>query len=123
MTEKNAFRMFYVQGLEYDLSRSYFERHGVYKPVDRKVRPVPTTLPENQKSRRSFPENPLKNLREVQLFPPEFAPTQKMTRERMEGLKINESGYLWPEEEKLLRHVLCSKRGSHRVRRIRKGEV
>jgi hypothetical protein len=25
----------------------------------------------------------------------------------MEGLKVNESGFLWPEEEKLLWHVLC----------------
>ncbi|KAJ8462647.1 hypothetical protein ONZ51_g10761 [Trametes cubensis] len=79
--------------------------YGAYKPVDRRVKPVPGVFPEDARVVRQFPEDPLASLQPLTPHPPDFVPTMKLTRERMEGLKINADGFLWPEEEKLLKHI------------------
>ncbi|KDR76049.1 hypothetical protein GALMADRAFT_23234, partial [Galerina marginata CBS 339.88] len=38
--------------------------------------------------------------------PPEFSPTKKITEARMAELKVNSQGFLWPEEEKLFKHIM-----------------
>jgi len=38
--------------------------------------------------------------------PPLFIPSKKITKERMEELNINSTGYLLPEEEKLFQHIM-----------------
>ncbi|KDR84199.1 hypothetical protein GALMADRAFT_21209, partial [Galerina marginata CBS 339.88] len=38
--------------------------------------------------------------------PPEFMPTKKITEARMTELNVNSQGFLWPEEEKLFKHVM-----------------
>ncbi|KIJ59098.1 hypothetical protein HYDPIDRAFT_75131, partial [Hydnomerulius pinastri MD-312] len=38
--------------------------------------------------------------------PPPFSPTAKLTRERLDEINVNSSGFLWPEEVKLLEQVL-----------------
>ena len=77
-----------------------------YKTVDRKVKPVSGTFPQEALVRRSFPHNPLDGLPVLSKNPPEFIPTQHMTLERMKILEINSTGFLWPEEEKLFQHVM-----------------
>ena len=38
--------------------------------------------------------------------PPEFTPTEYKTEENLAKLNINQDGFLWPEEEKLFRHIM-----------------
>ena len=77
-----------------------------YKRVDQKVRPVPSMIPYDMKTRRQYPEDPLHNLPNLPHHPPEFKPTPKVTTERMASLGIDKNQELWPEEKKLLQHVL-----------------
>ena len=77
-----------------------------YKKVDQKVRPIPGIIPEHQKPRRQFPEDPLRNLPILPFHPPDFTPTARVTAERMESLNIHNHEELWPEERKLLQHVI-----------------
>ncbi|KAI0349170.1 hypothetical protein OH77DRAFT_1381348, partial [Trametes cingulata] len=72
--------------------------YGVYKPVDRRVKPVPGVFPEDARVVRRFPENPLDSLQPLTPNPPEFVPTAKLTQERMDNMKINAKKFLWPEE-------------------------
>jgi hypothetical protein len=73
-----------------------------YKPVERHVRTVATTLPEECYVKRRFPEDPLKSLtllttRLAAVF--EFG--ESLTKERWEALKAGEDGFLWEEEVRL----------------------
>ena len=77
-----------------------------YKKVCDKVRPVNRQIPEHQKPRRQFPEDPLLNLPYLPFHPPNFVPSSKITNERMEELAIDQHEDLWPEERKLLQYVL-----------------
>ena len=77
-----------------------------YKVVDKKVRPIPMQIPEHQQTRRQIPEDPLLNLPFLPFHPPTFVPSSKLTEERMETLAIDKRTDLWPEEQKLLQHVL-----------------
>ena len=52
--------------------------------------------------------DPMLTLPLLPAHPPEFAPTSRLTAERMDGLKVNKDGFLWPEEEKLMKHILCT---------------
>ena len=72
-----------------------------YKPVHKKHRPVPATFPEDARVTRQFPEDPLLSLPYLSPNPPEFTPTPRLTQARLDILKINPDGFLWPEEEKL----------------------
>jgi hypothetical protein len=38
--------------------------------------------------------------------PPDFVPGQRLTQDRLDALELNRSDFLWPEELKLLQHVL-----------------
>jgi hypothetical protein len=79
-----------------------------YKPVDRKVTPIPGTLPEEFKVVRRFPEDPLLTLPAVPKLPPEFSPGTRLNEERWEKIKsqLEEIGFLWPEEIKLVGYIL-----------------
>ena len=77
-----------------------------YKAVDKRKRPVPNTFPEELKTTRKFPSDPLENLPLLPTNPPEFTPTKKLTAERMEKLQLDKNDYLTKEENKLLKHVL-----------------
>ena len=78
----------------------------VYKPVDRKVKPVPGIFPEDARVIRKFPEDPLKSLPSLPVKPPKFIPTEKITKDRLKEIETNKDGFLSPEEEKLLIHML-----------------
>ena len=78
-----------------------------YKCVAQKVRPINMKFPEWMKPKRKFPEDPLLNLPKLPHHPPDFQPTPKITAEHMESLGIATHDELWPEERKLLQHVIC----------------
>ena len=80
----------------------------MYKRVDRKIKPVPVVFPEDARVVRNFPENPLLSLPALPFRPPEFTQDTngRLTQERLEAMNINPKGFLWPEEEKLFKHIL-----------------
>jgi transposase InsO family protein len=79
----------------------------MYKRVDKKIKPVSTSFPvEECYVHRRIPVNPLLTLPKLPFYPPEFLPTRKITTERLKILKINEKGFLLPEEEKLFKHIM-----------------
>ena len=77
-----------------------------YKPVDRRVRPISGTFPQEALVRRKFPHNPLEGLPLLSKNPPEFVPSKRITAERLKLMDINGEGFLWPEEEKLFIQVM-----------------
>jgi hypothetical protein len=79
--------------------------HGMYKPADRRVRPVKGIYPEDARVTRRLPADPLSNLPVLPTHPPHFKPSKKITNERLDILNINPEGFLWPEEEKLFQHI------------------
>ncbi|KAG9223332.1 hypothetical protein CCMSSC00406_0008936 [Pleurotus cornucopiae] len=83
-----------------------FKAFGAYKRVAQKVHPVSGTYPEDAKVSRSMPEDPLDSLPPLPKDPPEFLPTEKLTKERIEAMEINKDNFLLPEEEKLFKHIL-----------------
>ncbi|KAF8575602.1 hypothetical protein K439DRAFT_1369589 [Ramaria rubella] len=83
-----------------------------YKPVERKVRPVPTTLPEDLHIKRRFPEDPLLSLTNL---PTQPLPIQnfgeRLTRERWEALRIGEGGFLMEDTGDMTQNVPREKCG------------
>lgn len=77
-----------------------------YKRVDKKVKPIPTTFPEDCLVRRCIPEDPLLTLPPLPYHPPNFVPTYRISEERMDILDVNGKGFLWPEEERLFKHIM-----------------
>ena len=77
-----------------------------YKTVDRRVRPVSGTFPQEARVHRTFPHNPLEGMSILLRNLPEFTPTKKITAERLEMINVNGDGFLWPEEEKLFVQVM-----------------
>ena len=77
-----------------------------YKKVDRKVRPVSASLPEDYRIIRRIPVDPLLSLPPLPLHPPDFTPGTRLTQERLDDLELNRYNFLWPEEVKLLTHIL-----------------
>ena len=82
-----------------------------YKRVDKKVKPVSTTFPEDYYIHRCIPKDPLLTLPPLPYHPPDFVPTSKFSKDRMEILNVNSKNFLWPEEEKLFKHIM--KKPSH----------
>lgn len=78
----------------------------MYKTVDRKVKPVSGTFPQEARVIRKFPHDPLEGLRELPTHPPEFSPSEKISWERLKLLNINGEGFLWLEEERLFQQVM-----------------
>ena len=79
---------------------------GAYKRVDVRVKPVPGVFPQEATVYRRFPNDPLANLPLLPKNPPEFIPSEKITQERMDAINVNAKGFLWPEEEKLFKHIM-----------------
>ena len=92
---------------DYDLQSLYAARiYTAYKPVDRRVRPISGSFPQEALVRRSFPHDPLEGLPSLSRNPPHFTPTKKISEERLKSININGDGFLWPEEEKLFAQVM-----------------
>jgi hypothetical protein len=97
---------------EIDWRDEYDERYQdvkvyKYKTVDKKVKPVPGTVPDSARVVRRIPEDPLLTLPLLSTDPPEFEPTTKITVERMAMLGIDANTELWPKEKRLFKHVMA----------------
>ena len=79
---------------------------GAYKKVDVRVKPVPGVFPQEATVYRRFPNDPLANLPLLLKNPPEFIPSEKISQERMDIINVNSKSFLWPEEEKLFKHIM-----------------
>ncbi|KAF5355069.1 hypothetical protein D9756_005757 [Leucocoprinus leucothites] len=77
-----------------------------YKKVANRIKPVSTTLPENYRIVRRIPTDPLESMPLLPTHPPKFAPGTRYTLERMQSMNINPDSFLWPEEEKLVHHLI-----------------
>jgi hypothetical protein len=78
-----------------------------YKPVALKVRPVYTELPDKYRIKRGVKGDPLEGIPRLETKPPSFTPTGRYTQERMEIMdKIHSGDFLWPEERKLVHHLM-----------------
>ena len=77
-----------------------------YKKVANRIKPVATTLPEEFRIVRKIPRDPLAGLPVLPKKPPEFIAGKRYTLERKEAMKVNEGGFLWPEEERLVHHLI-----------------
>ncbi|KAG0701247.1 hypothetical protein DFH29DRAFT_1000435 [Suillus ampliporus] len=83
-------------------------RTFTYKKVANKVKPVATTMPAHARIIRRFPEDPLGSLPVLFPTPPEFVPGKRLMQDRIEELGIFQNEFLWPEEQKLVAHVLTN---------------
>lgn len=77
-----------------------------YKRVDKKVKPVSGTFPEEARVIRQIPSDPMTTLPHLSRHPPTFVPSKHLTQERLDSLKINSNNFLLPEEEKLFQQVM-----------------
>jgi hypothetical protein len=77
-----------------------------YKKVAKKVRPVPTSLPEDFRCIRRIPVDPLSSLPPLPFHPPTFTPGARLTQERLDALDLNHHSFLWPRELDLLHYIL-----------------
>jgi hypothetical protein len=77
-----------------------------YKTVDRKINPAPGVTPENAKTIRNFPENPLDSLPAIPLIPPPFKDGRRVTKNRLEKLNLNANGFLSAEELRIFEYIL-----------------
>lgn len=110
-TQEQSFQTFAHNNSIHSLSLSKIEQKKTkkpkkYKPVDKRTQPVAATLPEEYRIIRKFPSNPLDTLPELPTLPPDFTPGIRYTAERMKDQNINADGFLWPEEEKLVHHII-----------------
>lgn len=87
---------------EDDAQRVLALQKRTYKKVANKVRPVPASLPEKHRVVRYRPGDPLEGMAEVPAVAPDFIPGTRYTQERYEAANVNPSGFLWPEEVKLV---------------------
>ncbi|KAJ3781161.1 hypothetical protein GGU10DRAFT_379826 [Lentinula aff. detonsa] len=70
-----------------------------YKPVAKRVQPVPATLPEKFRVIRHIPTDPLEQMPMLLPISPPFTPTGRYTQERKEFIDDAHNGsFLWPEE-------------------------
>lgn len=79
---------------------------GMYKKAEKRIKPVPAVYPEDARTHRRIPVDPLLDLPPLPVHPPVFTPTEKTTQERLEGMEINADGHLWPEEVKLFQWIV-----------------
>ena len=78
-----------------------------YKPVDKKVRPIKGTLPEEFRIVRKIKGDPLAELPKLDPNPPDFVPTGHYTQERKEHMDhVHDQEFLLPEEMKAVHHLL-----------------
>jgi hypothetical protein len=83
-----------------------------YKPVDRKVKPVPTTMPKDAIPKRRFPEDPLASMTPLTPRPPAIVKYgTRLTKERWEQLKVDRD-FLTEEEVKLAFEILVRNEGA-----------
>jgi len=79
-----------------------------YKKVATHIWPVWMTLPEEYCIVRRIPSDPLLSLPILPTHLPNFILSEKFTQEHREKMNSNVSGFLWPEEEKLVLFLIIA---------------
>ncbi|KZT31584.1 hypothetical protein SISSUDRAFT_958843, partial [Sistotremastrum suecicum HHB10207 ss-3] len=79
-----------------------------YKPVAKKINPVPGTMPEDFKIIRRFPEDPLLSLPSVSTNFDSFSFGSRLTPDRWAVIekKMADANFLWPQEILMFRQIL-----------------
>jgi hypothetical protein len=77
-----------------------------YRKVEDRIQPIATQLPEEFRIVHNIIGDPLENMPVLPTHPPDFVPGLQYTQERYEKLQLNPDGFLWPEEEKLVHHLV-----------------
>lgn len=78
-----------------------------YKPVAKKVRPVPATLPDKFRIKRVIEGDPLEHIPRLPINPPEFEATGRYTQARKEIIdKVHPGTFLWPAERRLMHYFM-----------------
>src|SRR6201996_6540436 len=84
-----------------------------YKPIALKIRPIETELPSRFRIIREIKGNPLENLPQLPTQLADFQPTGRYTAECKEQFdKVHDTGFLLPEEQKLIHQFMCLQNGS-----------
>ncbi|KIM21722.1 hypothetical protein M408DRAFT_45311, partial [Serendipita vermifera MAFF 305830] len=65
-----------------------------YKPVSKKIRPVPGVMPEEARTIRRFPSDPLEGYTPPPVNPPPFEDGERVTRKRLDEANYFASGFL-----------------------------
>ncbi|KAJ8694932.1 hypothetical protein PTI98_007564 [Pleurotus ostreatus] len=71
-----------------------FKAYTAYKRVGQKIHLVSGVYPEDAK------------VNELLTQLPDFIPTERLTEERISMMEVNKDNFLWPDEEKLFKHIL-----------------
>ena len=79
-----------------------------YKPVAKKIRSVVAWVDGEFRITRTLPDDPLLGLPSLPMHPPDFIPGECFTQERADTLDLNPVNWLWPEEVKLCRWIICT---------------
>ena len=89
----------------FDLPHAVFTK---YKPVARKVNPVPGIIPDEFKNVRRFPHDPLEGLPSVPTHPPPFTAGFRLTDDRWNLIRedLVSKSKLLPAEIELVAHIL-----------------
>ena len=77
-----------------------------YKPVAKKVRPIPTAMPVEFRVDRREVSDPLADLPVLPYHPPPFIPGSRFTAARAEELDLDPAKFLWPAELDLVRWLV-----------------
>jgi hypothetical protein len=80
-----------------------------YRKAEDRIQPITTQLPEEFRIIRNIIGDPLENMPVLLTHPPDFVPGLRYTQEWYEKLQLNPDGFLWPEEEKLVHHLVKEK--------------
>ena len=87
----------------YESSPVYLSLKKKYKPVDKKIHPVTTTLPQRFRIIRNITGNPLQDLPTLNPLPLPYQPSSRYTPDRKNIIDKNHDGdFLWPQERNLL---------------------
>jgi len=79
-----------------------------YKPVAKKVRPIPAELPNKFRIVRNITSNPLADIPTLNPNPPPFQPTGRYTEEHRDITdKAHPDGFLWHSERDLMHDFMC----------------
>lgn len=94
-------------GLEHHVQSSKIITYTC-KKVANHIKPVTTTLPKNFWIVCCIPCDPLDSMLPLSTYSSDFSPGSYYTSEWMNTMNINLDGFLWPEEEKLIHHLIWS---------------
>ncbi|EJD36125.1 hypothetical protein AURDEDRAFT_74561, partial [Auricularia subglabra TFB-10046 SS5] len=92
-----------------------------YKSALLKIHPKNAPMPEEYRIVGRMPSDPMLSLPHIGPKPPDVVPTKVMTKERMDGFKIDESAHLWEEEKRLLKAIIAANEKSFAWKETERG--